>query len=845
MKKSSMNHYTIGAIIFAMANIALIACGGDSSGTNFDEPSKVSDADIEVVDFDDLPKCNSKNEGSTAYVLEDETGYVCGEDGKWRKDGDVVPVNSCSSSKVRSSSSKKSVVDTVTKKGPETGDSSTLRKCAPEFDDKYMTYNGMIYRCYDDYWRPEKNPPKDTDAQVICLKTTDPNAPLKCYLDTAIWSSSSYQASPEDFVDQDVIKIKDGSISGVAQKGPYLQGSTYRIISLDGKTFKTTGDTLTDQFNNSKGSYTFTDLNLSSQYAMIEASGYYRSELTGKKSNSQMTIGAIVDVQKDANINIITNLEYERVKYLVRNEGYNIAGAKKRALTEVLSAFHIENVTGSAEQLDITKNGEANGALLAISIMILGFAGTENVADMMNDFRDDLKEDGQWTGKNVRTKIADIAYAADSTGKFEEYRRNIADWNLSNSIPNFEKYINDFWGSEYGIGKCTKDRFGEIKTNQNENSKYANSYFICGGNLNDEEELNSCLNQSDLSNLESALENCVKRISAAYFDSLWIPIGQMKANTSGQECKIGVSGNIDKDRFYTCEKGNWREATDDEILIGRNTQNQACTVDGLVISGAVDKDKYFYCEKKLKDVSLGHNEWIYESNWRVATPLEVDKYRTECNINTQDGKLFFFSDGNYYACDTNGIRKASATDVSLGLACVAALEGTASVSPIKTPIICKRGKWVFNGEFGSVEDQYGREYKTVQIGSQIWMAEDLGERSYVWGGNSDICPTGWHVPDTSEWKILFKSIGYTSEALLKESLKIVADAFFTDTYGFSANGFIYWSRNYDSQSITYYDPCYVSLKDFSSSCKGACHVLYNRNILGKPCDQYPIRCVKD
>ena len=762
------------------------ACGGDSSSTN--STPKISDADIEVVDFVDLSEaeCNSKNEGSTAYVLKQKMYYVC-NNGAWLwLNDDDTQTNSCSSSGVRSSSSYKSVADSVLKKDPETGDT------------------------------------------IIST-------------DTTILSSSSYQASPEDFIDQGVIRIKDGSISGVAQKGPYLQGSTYRIIPLDGKTFKTTGDTLTDLFNNSKGSYTFSNLNLPSQYAMIEASGYYRSELTGMKSNSQMTIGAIVDVQKNANINIITNLEYERVKYLVQNEGYNIAGAKKRALTEVLSAFHIENVTSSAEQLDITKDGEANGALLAISIMIQGFVGTENVVDMMKDFRDDLKDDGQWTGKTVRTKIADIAYAADSAGKFEEYRRNIADWNLSSSIPNFEKYINDFWGSEYGIGKCTKDRYGEIKTNQNENSKYANSYFICGGNPNvDESEMNSCLEKWGWPNLNNeALETCLEKLSVSYFDSLWIPIGQMKANTSGQDCKIGVPGNIDKDKFYTCEKGAWREATDDEILIGRNTQNQTCSVDGLIISGAVDKDKYFYCV--IKDLGYGY----YESNWRVATPLEVDKYRTECNINTQDGKLFLFSDSNYYACDTNGIRMASATDASIGKACVAALEGTAFVSPINTPITCKRGKWLFNGEYGSVEDQYGREYKTVQIGSQIWMAEDLGERSYVWGGDRDICPTGWHVPDTSEWKILFKSIGYTSEALLNESLKIVAEAFFTDTYGFSASGFIYWSRNYDHQSITYYDPCYVSLKDFSSSCRGSCEVLYNRNILGKPCDQYPIRCVKD
>ena len=298
------------------------ACGGDSSGT--DSTPKISDADYEADSYRGLPSCTESRDGETAYVVDQDQGYVC-KKGKWIEDDEAVDIRSSSSGKAdqkgKSSSSNKSIIDTVITVDPETGDTiisldtlagidSTLRKCAPEFDDKYMTYNGKTYRCYDDFWRPEKDPPKDTDAQVICLKTTDPNAPLKCYLDTAIWSSSSYVADSEDFVDQGVIKIKDGAITGVAQKGPYLQGSTYRIIPLDGKTLKPTGDTLSDQFNNSRGTYTFCDLNLPSQYAMIEASGYYRSELTGNKSNLQMTIGAIVDVQKGANINMITNLEY-------------------------------------------------------------------------------------------------------------------------------------------------------------------------------------------------------------------------------------------------------------------------------------------------------------------------------------------------------------------------------------------------------------------------------------------------------------------------------------------------------------------------------------------------------
>ena len=864
------------AFAFAIA-LMFLACGDDSvSGVN-ESVEKISEADIEEATYDDLPACKSTNKDKSAYVVDEALTYVC--DGKkWVSEEEVdsksssslnsssdkgsqegkkvssssnKAVASSSSKIVSSSSSNKVVSSSSTKKTSSSSNiavDSSLSKCAPEFANKYMTYNGMSYRCYNDFWRPEKNPPKDSTAQVICLKTTDPNAPLKCYLDTAIWSSSSYQTDKSDFVDQGVIKIKDGSITGVAQKGPYLQGSSYRIIPLDGKTLKPLGDTLTEQFNNSKGTYTFCDLNLPSQYAMIEASGYYRSELTGNKSNLQMTIGAIVDVQKGANINMITNLEYERVKNLVQKEGYNIAGAKKRALTEVLSAFHIENVTGSAEQLDITQDGETNGALLAISIMIQGVAGSEfNVIDMMKDFREDIKDDGKWTGAVARTKIADIAFAADSAGNFPVYRRNIEGWNLSKNVPFFESYINDFWGSEFGVGKCTEERFGEIKKNQNSASVHKNNYFLC--------------------------------------DTVWY------------STRFGYSGFLNSNRQQSDKsekRFRWRYIDQFEY----NTRNNVCDVKGLVIPGNIDKDKHYICEKACSSCSY--------NQWREATDMEVDRYYTEC---TQDGKLHKFSDGKYYkcsnddfvvadkldsilekgcvsynsgkivvlkdvvhayicdsgswkkngwaesncskdgliykmqfelgsrmndfVCDADTFRVATTMDSSAivyGAVCTSYMEG--QDNRVKTHT-CTNGKWIWNGNYETFKDSRdGKTYKAIQIGTQKWMAENLNfeykirdsiynnfcgsdscrtyGRYYTWATAMDsagvystsgvgcgfrknctptypvrgVCPESWHLPTSDEWKTLFFTVGRNPFAMQAKGYDDWKNA--TDEYGFSA-----------------------------------------------------------
>lgn len=94
---------------------------------------------------------------------------------------------------------------------------------------------------------------------------------------------------------------------------------------------------------------------------------------------------------------------------------------------------------------------------------------------------------------------------------------------------------------------------------------------------------------------------------------------------------------------------------------------------------------------------------------------------------------------------------------------------------------------------GIVADHEGNNYRTINIGNQLWMAENLntihysnGEkiksfcydhdtayckifgRLYTWdalniGANLDslpgICPDNWHVPTDEEWSVMLDSIG--------------------------------------------------------------------------------------
>jgi len=136
--------------------------------------------------------------------------------------------------------------------------------------------------------------------------------------------------------------------------------------------------------------------------------------------------------------------------------------------------------------------------------------------------------------------------------------------------------------------------------------------------------------------------------------------------------------------------------------------------------------------------------------------------------------------------------------------------------------------WQTGITYGSVTDSAGQSYRTVKIGTQTWMAENLNYagangatgrcyrdsaryckvygRLYSWadvmgldstyvskfrGGSSvrrqGICPTGWHVPSDSEWAVMQNtadSSGRLTETKLKSMSGWELLNAGTDVYGF-------------------------------------------------------------
>lgn len=88
----------------------------------------------------------------------------------------------------------------------------------------------------------------------------------------------------------------------------------------------------------------------------------------------------------------------------------------------------------------------------------------------------------------------------------------------------------------------------------------------------------------------------------------------------------------------------------------------------------------------------------------------------------------------------------------------------------------------YTGEYGKlVDERDGNEYRTVVVGNQTWIADDLRfeadpnlngryEKEQFQGCDT-LCPAGWHVPSQHEWEILINYVNSVDE--FPEAVKAV------------------------------------------------------------------------
>lgn len=243
--------------------------------------------------------------------------------------------------------------------------------------------------------------------------------------------------------------------------------------------------------------------------------------------------------------------------------------------------------------------------------------------------------------------------------------------------------------------------------------------------------------------------------------------------------------------YYVCDEKGWRPANKAEY----SAYGNKC-VNGVVVEGKFYQDHYY--DRYICDGGL----------WREATEVERNTYGNDCVAGSSKIIQGLVEDFKYFVCADSGFRRTTMWDF---------------------PKADYLNPSVEYGTFVDARDQ--KSYKTVSLGSQVWMAENLNYSDSVSSpnlkGNSwcyeddpsncekvgryytflsamnldasfaadsveyplmeinqGICPDGWRIPSEEDWNALVNYI--------------------LPTYGKEANAWLISSINGDVTPNDYY-----------------------------------------
>ena len=114
-------------------------------------------------------------------------------------------------------------------------------------------------------------------------------SPLKIAIATALALTLSCSNNEDDHKHKTVRKER---VNGISQKGPFVKGSAIALSELNDK-LSQTGRSFKEIITDDKGSFEIKNIELVSSYAMFEADGYYRNEVSGEMSKSPIKLYAI------------------------------------------------------------------------------------------------------------------------------------------------------------------------------------------------------------------------------------------------------------------------------------------------------------------------------------------------------------------------------------------------------------------------------------------------------------------------------------------------------------------------------------------------------------------------
>ena len=388
---------------------------------------------------------------------------------------------------------------------------------------------------------------------------------------------------------------------------------------------------------------------------------------------------------------------------------------------------------------------------------------------------------------------------------------------------------------ENNLGACVTSREGEV-------GKSGSTYYICKS----KSWTTATALEYDTYGWAAGTEGEVKAGSVnaknyyVYEEGSWRASASEIENNLGacvtsREGVVGKSGST----YYICKAKSWVAAT----ALEYDTYGKVCNTDGSIIDGEIILTNKYVCDARVfreaneQEIALNkgcvsytENETSYLSgkyyicksgNWTEVT-VQYDTYGKTCYTDGTivNGEII---PSNKYVCDASIFREANEQEIALNKGCVSYTENEEIrklISEARDSIYaCKNSLWA--GSVGEhivvygpplTDARDGKTYKTIVIGTQTWMAENLDYsdstsypsmqgrnwcyrnsldscskygRLYTWSAAMDsvgtfctngkgcgygktcsptypvrgICPSEWHLPSKAEIETLFTIVG--------------------------------------------------------------------------------------
>ena len=254
-------------------------------------------------------------------------------------------------------------------------------------------------------------------------------------------------SSPTEPVEPPSIVINLTSLAGQAQKGPFSNGTSINVAELS-STLAPTGRNFSTAITDNSGRFSVANVQLESPYVELRANGFYFDEVANELSDAQLTLFSLSNLtgKTSLNVNILTHLEKNRIINLMSNStAVTFSQAKIQAQEEVLNIFDFSRSNmPDSELLDISKNGESNAKLLAISAIIQGQLSVAQMSELLANISTDISTDGTLNDQELMDTLISNSQNLD----MPEIRANLiaryASLGISATIPDFETEINQF-----------------------------------------------------------------------------------------------------------------------------------------------------------------------------------------------------------------------------------------------------------------------------------------------------------------------------------------------------------------------------------------------------------------